>query len=170
MGAVFSQCGRYRYRLDRHIGGGGPPVTFILHNPSTADAVADDPTLRRAMGFARKWGCDRLVLVNPWARVATKPNELWITSDPVGPENDAYIDQAIGEMIQQGGFLVCAWGVIRPPKPVWPVAVKRVLSIRERLRACSADVRALGLNNDGSPKHPLYLRADATPATWALPG
>ena len=55
--AVFSACGRYRYVLTRQVSAGTRPATFILLNPSTADATKDDPTIRRCVGFARRWGC-----------------------------------------------------------------------------------------------------------------
>ena len=55
-GADFSECGRYRYKLWRTWDDIRPVVMFIMLNPSTADATADDPTIRRCIGFARAWG------------------------------------------------------------------------------------------------------------------
>src|SRR5579859_2539321 len=61
--ATFSPCRRYRYRLERVLGP-GPVLQVIGLNPSTADEVADDPTVRRCKGFARHWGFGRLILTN----------------------------------------------------------------------------------------------------------
>jgi Protein of unknown function (DUF1643) len=58
--AVISACGRYRYLLTRQVASGGRRTTFIMLNPSTADASNDDPTIRRCIGFAQRWGCGQL--------------------------------------------------------------------------------------------------------------
>lgn len=74
--AVVSDCGRYRYRLDRIWDTALPAVTFIMLNPSTADASNDDATIRRLAGtngFARRWGCGALIVVNLYAWRATTP-------------------------------------------------------------------------------------------------
>ena len=46
--------GSYRYSLTRVWDESLPLVTFFLLNPSTADEVELDPTLRRCVGFARR--------------------------------------------------------------------------------------------------------------------
>jgi len=56
MTATISPCGKYRYFLSREIGQELGVATFIMLNPSTADATKNDPTIRKCMGFARKWG------------------------------------------------------------------------------------------------------------------
>ncbi|MGE3889429.1 MAG: DUF1643 domain-containing protein, partial [Vicinamibacterales bacterium] len=53
-GAVLSADGRYRYRLWRLWDDCAPVMTWVLLNPSTADANEDDPTLRKCIGFARR--------------------------------------------------------------------------------------------------------------------
>jgi hypothetical protein len=45
--AVISPCGQYRYVLTREVGPGERRATFIMLNPSTADATQDDPTEAR---------------------------------------------------------------------------------------------------------------------------
>jgi hypothetical protein len=84
--AVTSECGKYRYLLTRQVGFGDRTAAFIMLNPSTADAVNDDPTIRRCIGLARRWGCGRLVVANLFAIRATDPAEVRKASDPVGPE------------------------------------------------------------------------------------
>ena len=51
--AVMSADGNYRYLLSRLLGPSPSLATFIMLNPSTADAEPDDPTIRRCIGFAK---------------------------------------------------------------------------------------------------------------------
>jgi hypothetical protein len=92
--AVISPCGRYRYRLERRFDHGPKVTTFIMLNPSTADAEHDDQTIRRCLGFARAWRCSKLVVVNLFAWRATAPAELKGVEDPVGPELERGVDFA----------------------------------------------------------------------------
>src|SRR5882724_1884503 len=61
MSAVISNCGLYRYRLDRMLRDDhGPTVAFVMVNPSTADATQDDATIRKCIGFAKLYSAVRL--------------------------------------------------------------------------------------------------------------
>ena len=166
MSAVFSACGRYRYRLDRAIGGAGPVVAFLLHNPSTADAGRDDATLRRGIAYARAWDSSRLIYINAWAGIATRANELWAMADPVGPDNDGHIAQAVREVVVSGGFVVVGWGVVRAPREGRARAGQRLGAVQDHIRVLGCELRALGRNRDGSPRHPLYIRGAMLPELW----
>jgi len=146
--AVFSDDGAYRYRLDRTWGDSGRHAVWLMLNPSTADALADDPTIRRCAGFSRSWGLDGLTVVNLFALRATDPRALARHPDPVGPENDEFIRRAIGPC----SVVVAAWGAQR-------IAAARADTWRRALTR-TADVLCLGTTKDGEPRHPLYVRAD----------
>lgn len=167
MSAIFSECGNYRYRLDRRIGD-GPPLGFILHNPSTAGADKDDPTSRRGIGFARDLGYGRLIFINPWARVATNPSDLWASEDPIGPENDAHIRSVVAEVSKDGGIIVAAWGRISPPAAKRANARARITSLVRKIEEDGGQLYALAVNKDRSPRHPLYVRGDAQPLSWTI--
>lgn len=162
-GAVFSSGQTFRYVLWRAL---NPKpvrrtVTFVMLNPSTADANTDDPTIRRCTHFAKAHDFDRLVVVNLFAFCATNPDALYVhVSDktallsPIGTFNDEWIDQAASNT----DVIVCAWGALRPD------AMRRARSVLQRL-----DVRKLkhlGLTKDGHPKHPLYLSNDTRLQPW----
>jgi len=50
--AVIDASGVYRYDLRRQVlGKRTETLVWIMLNPSQADAVANDPTIRRCMGF-----------------------------------------------------------------------------------------------------------------------
>ena len=87
-GATFSSDERYRYLLWRRWSS-SQLALFIGLNPSTADAANDDPTIRRITGFSRSLGFGGFLIVNLFAFRATKPIDLFASSDPIGPENDA---------------------------------------------------------------------------------
>lgn len=156
--AVLSSCGRYRYRLGREWAD-GPTAVFVMLNPSTADALRDDPTIRRCLGYARAWGCGALVVTNLYAWRATDPAELWTASDPVGTDNDKYLSQAATLAADCHGPLIAAWGAnARPDR------IDAVYSIPGMGR-----LSALAITKDGQPRHPLYLKADLTPRIWVPP-
>jgi len=52
--ASFSLCRTWRYALRRRWSPDGPIIAFIGLNPSTADEINEDPTVRRCIGFARR--------------------------------------------------------------------------------------------------------------------
>lgn len=106
--AILSPDGIYRYQLGRRVGDSSKTCVFIMLNPSTADMFTDDPTIRRCKGFARDWGCGRLLVVNLFAYRATDPEEMKAADDPVGPINDQYIIETARQADK--GFLICAWG------------------------------------------------------------
>ena len=90
----------------------GPPVLFALLNPSTADALRDDPTIRRCMAFARRWRFGALEVVNLFAFRSTDPLGLRKVQDPVGPDNDAQLRAAA----RRSTRMVAGWGP-RPDQP-----------------------------------------------------
>jgi hypothetical protein len=150
--AVISPCETYRYELRRTWDPNQPTVGWIMLNPSTADATLDDPTIRRCVGFARRWGYGGIVVRNLFALRATDPRALRTHPDPVGPANDRHLLNGA-----RGGdaLTICAWGA------------HGSLHGRDRavLDLFDAFVRVhhLGLTKAGHPRHPLYLPGAAEP-------
>jgi hypothetical protein len=149
-GAAFSPDRRYRYRLWRRWDRSRPVVTFVMLNPSTADERRDDPTIRRCIGFARRWGFGGAEVVNLFALRATDPRELRTVRDPVGPENDRHIRRAIA----RAALVVLAWGT-------HGAVAQRARAVG--LVASPRRPRCLGWTRSGEPRHPLYLPAGAAP-------
>ena len=146
-GAVFSRDGRYRYRLWRRWKRSLPVVAFVMLNPSTADAQRDDPTIRRCIGFARRWGYGGIEVVNLFALRATQPRALQLAADPVGPRNAEHLARAA----RRAAAVVAAWGA-DPAVGVRGAEIERRLSRR---------LRCLGVTRSGAPRHPLYARGAA---------
>lgn len=153
--AILSGCGTYRYFLRRQLVADSERpriVTFCMLNPSTADATVDDPTIRRCMAFAERLNGTSLHVINLYALRATDPRELRTHPDPVGPAND----RALKALSVYNGGVICAWGRHARPE-----------RIREALALFgTAQLWCLGVNKDGSPKHPLYLPGNAPLVPW----
>jgi hypothetical protein len=105
-GAIFSDCRLYRYQLWRIWDPSKPYINVIGLNPSTADEVSDDPTIRRCIDFAFRWGYGALYMTNLFAFRATLPKDMKRASDPIGPDNDQWIHKTA----LNAGKVIAAWG------------------------------------------------------------
>src|SRR5438128_1288774 len=81
--AEISACGLYRWHLTRTWDDTRPTLVYIMLNPSKADALVDDATIRICIGRAMRMGCGRLVVLNLFAYRATNPLEMMTVADPV---------------------------------------------------------------------------------------
>jgi hypothetical protein len=154
--AVISNCGKYRYSLKRDISNYTlGKVTFIMLNPSTADASLDDPTIRRCIGYAKDWMMSKLEVVNLYAYRATDPKELWKVEDPVGEDNNLYIQNAL----YTSDLVVCAWGN--------NAKLDRVGEVIGIIKEFTTP-HYLELSKTGQPKHPLYLKKELQPTRWLV--
>jgi len=154
-GAVLSPCGRYRYLLWRNALSSLPFQAFAMLNPSTADALQDDPTIRRCRGFVASPGFTGPLVWNLFAFRATDPNDLKRAEEPIGHLNDSAIDLALSI----SGRTIAAWGTHGSHLG----RDKRVL---RRAGAMNATLHALKLTAGGMPGHPLYLPKAAEPVEW----
>lgn len=148
--AELSECRLYRYALWRRWSPGNQ-VLFIMLNPSTADETIDDPTIRRCISFAESWGFGALTVANLFAFRTPSPAELQTADDPIGPENDAWLER----LQQESQLTVAAWG-----------NHGRLLNRSATIRPLLHAPRTLGLTQRGEPRHPLYVAGDTEPTLW----
>jgi hypothetical protein len=160
-GCILSDCGLYRYRLWREWDRSRPTLAFLMLNPSTADHLTDDPTITRCMSRAMTDKFGRLEVANLFPLRATDPTELLSHPDPLGAMRTA--DVAVLDAIDRATMVICAWGS-------HPAAAERAAEVLQLLRMCGMRNKFfhLGLNKDGSPKHPLYIAASTRPKPFAL--
>lgn len=151
--AIISDCGKYRYSLDRIWEPKLLPMVFIMLNPSTADATEDDPTIRRCIGFAERENRGSIFIGNLFAYRATNPLQLYQVSDPVGHYNYNTVKKLLllGKSCNQP--VVCAWGSQN-------IASDEARKLFELSADLDVKLTCLGKNKSGSPKHPLYLKSD----------
>jgi hypothetical protein len=164
---VFSPCRQYRYTLWREweepemgllglLASGcfkpGGYLMVIVLNPSTADESRDDPTIRRCVGFAKEWGFQALCMTNLFAWRDTDPAKMKAAMFPVGGDNDMWLLNCASG----AGLILAAWGNHGS-------FLDRGKTVLADLRDAGRPVHALGRNQDGSPKHPLYVAASTEP-------
>ncbi len=164
-GAVLSLSDVYRFALWRSWSPGLPCAVFVMLNPSTADAAVNDHTIRKCIGFAKRWECGGIYVVNLFAYRATKPRNLPKTEFArEGPGNARHQLRALSRL--------CAPNVIPGPCVVaWGSQPKRILGNAPKvLRAMGGTVEAplqcLGTAKDGNPRHPLMLAYDTPLRPW----
>ncbi len=162
--AAFSEDERHRYMLERKISDSEPCRIFACCglNPSTADAFKLDPTVRREIAFGRLFGCTQYLKANAYARRDTKPKNMWKARkdghDIVGPDNDFSIAMMLAAVRDRGGIALACWGRHAEPD--------RVAVLVHLAADVGVTWQCLGMNKDGSPKHPLYLAAATKLQPW----
>ena len=156
-GAIFDPTNTYRYTLWRAWSPDHPQVTFVMLNPSTADAQRNDPTISRCLAFAQHWGFGTLEVVNLFAYKTAYPSDLLKVTHPIGAENDHFLLQAIA----RSSCIVVAWGT----KGAFLDRDKQVLQF---LAQCQR-IYCLGITRDGHPRHPLYTRRDIELIPFSIP-
>lgn len=163
--ARISPDGRFRYELGRCWDITALFCTFIMLNPSTADAFKPDPTLKKCCGFARRWGFGGVVIGNLWPYRTKDPkvlaraarNGVDITGNPEG-------DQWLERMLGKAGTIIIAWGGSLPKLPgnqlVERISYVNGLAARQPNEQRNLRLAYLGKTKDGQPRHPLMLAYD----------
>lgn len=142
--AEFSKCGKYRWTLARIWDEAKPQIAFVGLNPSTASHDVDDPTIRRCIDFASRWGFGTYIMLNLFAYRSTDPAGLRLVEDPVGACNDECIELVTRDV----DCVVVAWGA--HSHPLLKSRAEHVLSL-------IPNPKCLGTTKGGSPRHPLYV-------------
>lgn len=156
-GATLSPCGTYRYTLWRTWAQSvSRLIAYVMLNPSTADGAADDPTIRKCIGFARQLEFDGLWVFNLFAYRSTSPSVLPKDADvAIGPDNDRWLRS----IDLRFGMILAAWGA------------KGTRGNRDRdvlqMLTQSHSVHCLRKTKEGHPEHPLYIPYSAEPVLLA---
>ena len=151
-GAVITD--NYRYLLWREWDSSNKTISFIMLNPSRADAEVNDPTITRCINFAKSWGYGRLEVVNLFAYRTPHPSLLKQAAEPIGKHNERYII----ESVEKSDRIILAWG----NHGTWR---KQDLYTLELLKNYT-HLYSLGITKKGCPRHPLYLRSNIKPQKY----
>ena len=159
--ARFSQDRRYRYQLTRRVGFGDRTVAFVMLNPSTANEVRNDRTVRRCINYANAWEYGWLIVTNVSPLRATDPRVM-LAAGPEPAEVQRENDRAILEAASIADLVVAAYGADGS-------AEGRAEHVVNLLTSAGVTVMCLGLTKEGAPRHPLYLRRSAEPFVFRSP-
>ncbi|MEB3233061.1 MAG: DUF1643 domain-containing protein [Leptolyngbyaceae bacterium] len=168
-GAIFSPCHRYRYVLWRSWNLSQPTILFIGLNPSTADVVTNDPTIRRCIGFAQAWGYGRLIITNLFAYRTPQPQVLRQVADPIGPDTDAWIKRLCRETIALTAKINSTCNGEDRIMAIWGNAggwQGRDRAILTLIRPIVPQLYCLKVTQQGQPAHPLYQAKTLQPQRY----
>ncbi len=143
-GAVFSDCGKYRYQLFRIWDSTKPLVMFIALNPSTAAQTKNDNTVTKLIKVSKNNGFGGFYIVNLFGIISPNPEILLTHENPIG-DTDKWLSktQSLCETT------VFCWGNFKE-------AQERAIKVSNMFEEPYCFVQ----NKNGSPKHPLYCKDD----------
>ena len=157
-GAEFSEDRKYRYALWRIWDKTKPLVMFIGLNPSTANEDDNDPTIRSVERISKHNRFGGFYMMNCFPLVSTNPGVLHAFYDtPFHDIEDSENMRWLLDIKTKCSTVVFAWGN-------FDVAKERAKSISSYFK----DAKALHINKNGSPKHPLYCKSETVFVDWKL--
>lgn len=142
-GAAFSPCRKYRYALWRIWDKSKPLVMFVGLNPSTANETEPDPTIKSVTRITKHNGYGGFYMMNCFPYVSTDPDKLRDYG------NTAVNDNWLYKVAPQCKDIVFAWGTFK---------VVTDLGRDIELMGMFPNAKALGINKNGTPRHPLFTK------------
>lgn len=149
MGAVFNEDRTHRLTLWRIWDKEKPLMMVVGLNPSNATHVHDSPTMTRVTRFVKDWGYGGFYMTNLFTFITPKPRLL----DKSIIENVPGYN--IPDIAGKCKDVLFGWGA-------FDIAKNR----DEAFKALFPEALCLGKNADGSPRHPLFVKADTKPTPY----
>ena len=155
--ATFNADRSRRYRLLRIWDVSRPALTWLMLNPSRADVVRNDPTIRRVVGFSQRhgYGGCRIVNLLSWIEPDSKELAARLRTNGLNDVvNQAYVQAAL----EAPEPVVAAWGNTADPflDRHWIATVA----------GPAGGWLSLGHTALDQPRHPLRLAAEARLTHW----
>ncbi len=162
--AVFSDNRLYRYEL-RLRWAEGPLVQFIGLNPSTADEVEDDPTIRRCKAFAKATGGGGMAMTNLFAWRSAYPSSLLKVPSPIG-EDGKFITVCGTEFSNRNDYHLFTVGLQCPTRIACWGTHGKILYRVAKVKMWLSGLSCLAITKSGFPQHPLYLKSELKPIPY----
>lgn len=149
--AIFSEDGKQRWLLKREweptFNTAPSMLGWVMNNPSFAGKDHDDATVRKCIGFSKRWGFSGIMVANIVPVVSTDPWKL-------PPWSGLYVDNEpyLNRVLVACAATVVAWGSM-------PRSLSKTIARQEHILHFLklADQRPLfciGLTQNGDPLHP----------------
>lgn len=148
----------HRLILVREWLGTGGTVNWIMLNPSTADDVFDDPTIRKCVGFSKRWGFRGMTITNLFSFRATDPADLRMLVKTDYARAVGYADGALIQYARDAELVVAAWGNHGNLAGRADDVLSRVLP--------ETSLSCIGLTKAGMPIHPCMTAYTDKPAQF----
>jgi hypothetical protein len=124
-----------------------------MNNPSTADGLVDDATVRKIWRVTRIMGYNMMYVVNTSCYRSTDPTKAIVLTEDEARVNDHWLQM----VHRQSALTVCAWG---------DKANETLVSRTVRLLQPMGPLWCLRETKAGNPQHPLYLPDACMPKPW----
>lgn len=166
--AELSGDQKHRYSLRRQwaLGDDSRILCWVMLNPSTADALADDATIRSCCRLARVWGFVGIDVANLFPFRTRFPLELYRASEADRIGEHAKANAPLDHMACRGQTVVAGWGLNGARKP-YQKRIREVVdlfTVKHRSTLFCWD-----LTKGGQPQHPLYAPSTAVLKPWRTP-
>lgn len=154
--ALISNCRLFRWTLTRRWDD-RPILTVVMFNPSTADGLEDDPTIKTLCKRAsRTWGFGGIAVVNIIPLRSPQPRDAIAFLEQGQSWAIERNEQVITEAVKQAGAVLVAWGALAG---LSLEAEGYLTHLQEEIEAAAeaADIPmyCMGRTGDGMPKHPM---------------
>jgi hypothetical protein len=138
----LSPDGKYSYFYSYSWDSTKENLLWICINPSIVVPERRNATVRRIVDFTFRWNYGGFAIVNLFAYRTTSPQKLLKIKDPIGPDNDSWID----EYLKKYENVVCAWGNHGSHLGRGEEILKRV-----------SNAKCFGYTKSKNPLHPLRI-------------
>jgi hypothetical protein len=125
----------------------------------------DDATIRKCIGFAKRLKRQRIIVGNLFAYRATDVKELRVAEDPIGPYNNMHLEKIVAE----SDIHIVAWGSLLKMPVRLRTRWEEFVTIAKHFAPHGTELKCLGVNNDGHPRHPLTTTYEQPMETWVVP-
>lgn len=149
----------HRLHLSRRWLGSGGIVNWIMLNPSTAGDFEDDPTIRKCVGFAKRWGYSGIDVTNLFTFRATDPSDLRALVKIDYARAVGLADGALIEKAKSASIVIAAWGINGTLAGRDKDVMNRVLQ--------GTEFYCIGRTKNGHPLHPCMAGYTTAPLRFA---